>query len=180
MPLNVPALSPSLRSSSHTSKRLGHIPSPTNNGPLPLIQRSTPRLQLLQRKDIHIPRRTTSTSKTPRHRVRRRVGQPSPAHGQVAALPGAGEHAEAEQHLGDGDEDADGDEDDDDPGDGAHLGVGDAVAEDLGEVEEDAAPLVEYADAPVDLEVLAHGDVEGVQGRFRFPEEIGDVEYIGR
>lgn len=96
----------------------------------------------------------------------------------LAGLLAALEHGEAQADLGDGDEDADEDEDDDDPGNGAHLGVGDRVGQDLGQVEEDAAALVEDLDARVDFEVFADGGVERVEGWFRVPEEVGDVENV--
>ncbi|KAF7545351.1 hypothetical protein G7046_g9584 [Stylonectria norvegica] len=91
---------------------------------------------------------------------------------------GLAEHAEADGDFGDGDEDADDDENDDDPGDVAHLGVGDGVGEDLGEVEEDAAALVEDLDAGVYLEVFADGSVEGMQRGLRVPEEVGYIKDI--
>jgi hypothetical protein len=113
--------------------------------------------------------------------VRRRVG-PRNGAGRVVgavALPLAAiEHGEAQADLGDGDEDADDDEDDDDPGDRAHLGIVDRVGQNLGEVEEDAAALIEDLDAWVDFEVFADGDVEGVQGRLRVPEEVRHVQDI--
>jgi hypothetical protein len=54
----------------------------------------------------------------------------------------------------------------------------DGVGEDLGQVEEHAAPLVEDLDPGVDLEILPDGRVQWVEGRLRVPEEIGDVENI--
>lgn len=88
-------------------------------------------------------------------------------------------HAKADADFCDGDEDANHDENDDDPCDCAHLCVGDRVGEDLGQVEKDAATLVEDLDARVDLEIFADGGVEGVEGWFRLPEEVGDVENVG-
>lgn len=58
------------------------------------------------------------------------------------------------------------------------LAICDAVGEDLGEVEEDTAALVEDLDARFDFEVLADGDVERVEGWFAFPEEVWDVEDV--
>lgn len=88
---------------------------------------------------------------------RRRHDHRPPALG-VALL----QHGESEYHLGDGDEDGYYDEHDDDPGDVAHLAVGDAVRQDLCEVEENAAALVEDLYARVYLEVFAYSGVEGV------------------
>lgn len=59
-----------------------------------------------------------------------------------------------------------------------HFVIGDRVGQHLGEVEEHAAPLVEDLDARLDLEVLAHGDVQRVQRGLALPEEVGDVEDI--
>jgi len=43
-----------------------------------------------------------------------------------------------------------------------HFPVGDGIAKNLGQVEEDAASLVKDLDARLDLEVFAHGGVEGM------------------
>lgn len=59
------------------------------------------------------------------------------------------------------------------------LVVSNRVGEDFCEIEEDPAAFVEHLDARFDFEVFAHGDVERVQRRFAFPEEIGDVEHVG-
>lgn len=134
----------------------------------------------------NLPYRSVRVSNnTINHRRRRHDNRPRPRpRGTVSQSPllplGVAllQHGEAQPHLRDGDEDGYDDEDDDDPGDVAHLAVGDAVGEDLGEVEEDAAALVEDLDARVDLEVLADGGVERVKRRFRVPEEVGDVEDI--
>lgn len=100
--------------------------------------------------------------------------------GRVLLVLAGVEEGEAEADLCDGHEDAEDDEDDDDPRDCAHLGVVDGVGEDLGQVEEDAASLVEDLDPGVDLEILSDGLVQRVESRLRVPEEIGDVENIRR
>jgi len=64
------------------------------------------------------------------------------------------------------DANADDDEEDDDPGDARHFLVADAVGQDLAQVEEDLAALVEDLDAGLDFEVFADGGIEGVQGGF--------------
>ena len=87
---------------------------------------------------------------------------------------------EAEKDFAAGHGDAEDDENDNDPRDATHLLVGDAVAEDLGEVEEDATAFVEHLDPGLDLEVFPHGEVERVQGGFGFPEEVWDVEHVAR
>lgn len=56
--------------------------------------------------------------------------------------------------------------------------MGDGVGEHLGQVQKDAAAFVQDLDARFDLEVLAHADVERMQCRFAFPEEVGDVEHV--
>lgn len=86
---------------------------------------------------------------------------------------------EAQSDFCDGDGDTDYDEHDDDPCDGCHLGVCYTITEDLGEFEEDTAALIEHFDARCDFHVLSKGDVEGVEGGFGIPEEIGDVEDVG-
>lgn len=70
-----------------------------------------------------------------------------------------GKNGKAQQHLRDGDHDTDDNEDDDDPGDVAHLGVGDVVGEDAGQIQEDLAALVEGLGAGFDLEVVSDGFV---------------------
>ena len=81
-----------------------------------------------------------------------------------------GQNPKAQKDLTTGNQNADEDEDDDDPGEAVHLVVGDVIGEDLGQVEEDAAALVEDLDARLDLEVFAHRAVEGVERRFRVPD----------
>ena len=81
---------------------------------------------------------------------------PSPA-----ALSGT-QQSKAQKHLGAGDENTEEDQDDDDPREPRHFRVRDTVGQDLREVEEDAAALVEDLDAVFDFEVFAHGVVEGV------------------
>lgn len=61
-----------------------------------------------------------------------------------------------------------------------HFVIGNGIGEDLGEVEKDATALVEDLDAGFDLEVLADAEVERVESGFAVPEEIGDVEHVGR
>ena len=86
---------------------------------------------------------------------------------------------ESQKHLAARDQDAQQDQHDDDPGQAIHLVVGDVLGQDLGQVEEDAAPLVEDLDARLDLEVFAHGAVQRVQRWFGFPDQGRDVEDVG-
>lgn len=110
--------------------------------------------------------------------VRRRHNTPATPPRVVVALALL-QDAEAQADLGDGDDDGDDDEHNDDPGDGGHLRIGDSVGQDLGEVEEDAAALVEDLDAWVDLEVVADGGVERREGGLGLPEEVGRGEDVG-
>lgn len=57
-------------------------------------------------------------------------------------------------------------------------GVGDGIGKNLGKIKEYTASLVQDLDTGFDLEVLAHGDVEWIQGRFALPEEVGDIEHV--
>ena len=81
------------------------------------------------------------------------------------------QYREPEDNLQAGNTDGHDNKENDDPRDARHLLVADAVGQNLAEVEEDLAALVEDLDAGFDLEVFAHGGVEGVQGGFRVPEE---------
>lgn len=65
------------------------------------------------------------------------------------------------------------------PGLTGHFRISDGIGQDLGQIQKDATALVQHLDAGFDLEVLAHGGVEGVQGGFAVPEEVGDVEHVG-
>lgn len=80
-------------------------------------------------------------------------------------LPGV-QDGKPQNNLQTSDADGHDDQEDDDPGDAGHFLVADAVGQDLAEVEEDLATLVEHLDARFDLEVLADGRVQGVQGGF--------------
>ncbi len=64
---------------------------------------------------------------------------------------------------------------DNNPRDARHLHIRNAIRQDLGQIKEDAAALVEDLDPGPDLEVLADGGVEGVEGWLGVPEEIGGV-----
>lgn len=103
---------------------------------------------------------------------------PLPAYNATHALPTT-QQAKPQKHLRARDEDTDQDQDDDNPRQARHLRIGDTIREDLGEVEEDATPLVEDLDARFDLQVFAHGVVEGVQRGFGVPEEGRGVEDVG-
>lgn len=69
------------------------------------------------------------------------------------------ENCKAKNDFGDGDEDTDDDENNDNPVHRRHLRIGDAVAENFGKVEEDAAALIEHLDPWRDFEVLADSAV---------------------
>lgn len=56
----------------------------------------------------------------------------------------------------------DADQDDNDPGDPGHVAVCDGVGEELGEVEKDAAAVIEDEDTVLDFEVFSDGAVEGI------------------
>lgn len=172
----------SVKVSLHALERLAYKVAPAQRA-LPLVrlaQQPAPSPDLL---DAHIPAPQLKRQPVERALVLRHPQADGATRenggGRLALTLVPCEHAEAQADLGDGDDNGDGDEDDDDPGDVAHLRVRDGVGEDLGQVEEDAASLVEDLDAWVDLEVLADGDIEGVQGWLRVPEEVGDVEDVG-
>jgi hypothetical protein len=88
------------------------------------------------------------------------------------------QNSKAQDDLRGSDQDTEDNQHDDDPGDAGHLDVSDLVGEDFGEVEEDAAALVQDLNARFDLEVFAHTLVEGVQGGLGVPEEFGGVEHV--
>lgn len=95
----------------------------------------------------------------------------APTTAQTALPPTPrGQDAKPQEDLTTRDQDAQQDQNDDDPGQAIHLVIGDVLGENLGEVEEDAAALVEDLDAGFDLEVFAHGAVEGVEGGFGIPD----------
>lgn len=62
----------------------------------------------------------------------------------------------------------------------AHLGIGNGLGKNGSELQEDRAALVEDLDTWRDFEVLAYGEVERVESWLRVPEEVWDVEDIGR
>jgi hypothetical protein len=95
------------------------------------------------------------------------------------ALPGV-QNSKAQNNLQTSNADRHDDQEDDNPRNARHFLIADAVRQYLAEVEEDLAALVEDLDAGFDLEVLADGGVQGVQGGFRVPEEGWVVEEVGR
>ena len=84
-----------------------------------------------------------------------------------------------EQGLTTRDDDADDNQNDNDPSQTTHLLIGHSLTQHLGELEKDLAPLIQHLDAALDLEVLAHRDVERMQVGFGVPEEIGHVQHVG-
>jgi hypothetical protein len=112
---------------------------------------------------------------------RRAIAHPNRVPGTTLAalLATAGrQNSKAQDNFRRRDQDTEDDQHDDDPGDAGHLDVGDLVREDLGEVEEDAAALVQDLDARFDLEVFAYTLVERVESGFGVPEEFGGVEHV--
>lgn len=149
---------------------------PTHNPHQPPRQQQTrPRIPDLTQA-MQIPQTHAPSSSRPIHHHRRPERRPLDRRNSNA-LPGI-QDGESEDNLETGDADGDDDEEDDDPGDASHFLVGDAVGQDLAEVEEDLAALVEDLDAGFDFEVFADGGVEGVEGGFRVPEEGGVVEEV--
>lgn len=57
--------------------------------------------------------------------------------------------------------------------------VGDRIGENFSQVKEDTAAFIEDLDSGLNFEVFANGNVEWVESRLAFPEEVGDVEHIG-
>lgn len=146
--------------------------SPADRSPLLLTQAGSPQPQVIQ--SIIRPGQDSGQSTC---RAGRRSDDPVV---NIIAAPFLGENGEAQDDLSDRNQDTDDDEYDDDPCDRAHLGVGNRVREDLGKVQEDAASLVEHLGARVDLEVVADGDVQGMQRGLCVPEEVGHIENIRR
>lgn len=97
------------------------------------------------------------------HRSRRAIANTNRLSATLSALLAATrrQNSKAQDDLRRSDQDTEDDQHDDDPSDASHLDVGNLVREDLGEVEEDAAALVQDLDARFDLEVFAHTLVEG-------------------
>lgn len=62
----------------------------------------------------------------------------------------------------------------------AHLSIGNGLGKNGSELQEDRTALVEDLDAWRNFEVLADGEVERVEGWLGVPEEVWDVEDIGR
>lgn len=142
-------------------------------------------LQQLPKRLTH-PLRSTDIAQLTRREIAPRPLPPlrsqthaQPANHRIVTRFALLQHHEPQQDLRARDSNADDDEEDDDPCDDRHLGVGDAVAEDLSELEEDAAALVEDFDARRDFHVFPESDVQGVQSGFRVPEEVGNVEDVG-
>jgi hypothetical protein len=89
------------------------------------------------------------------------------------------QHPKPESHFSNSNSDTDNDEYDDDPCYGTHFCVRDGIGQDFGEVEKDAAALVEDFGAGFYFEVFADGVVERMEGGFGVPEEVGDIEDVG-
>lgn len=76
------------------------------------------------------------------------------------------QQAEPQPNFSDCHSNTDNDEYNNDPGNRAHFGVCNAVTENLRQLQEDPASFIKHLDARADLEVLAGGEVERVQGWF--------------
>lgn len=173
---------------SHTCICPSHNIPPTNRPLFTFTQRRRPLPQLIHR-DIRLrelPLHTTALEYLHRatvalhhapfqhHHPTRRSSRVIRPVASLALL----ENAEAQADFGDGDDDGDDDEHNDNPGDGRHLGVGNGVRKDLGEVQEDTAAFVEDLDPWVDLEVVADSRVQWGQGRLGLPKEVGYGEDV--
>jgi hypothetical protein len=85
------------------------------------------------------------------------------------------QNAKAEDDFRRSYQDTEDDEHNDDPCYACHLDIRDLVGENFGEVEEDAAALVEHLNARLDFKIFAYTLVERVEGWFGVPEELWSV-----
>ena len=92
------------------------------------------------------------------------MGMVQSSQGRPVILPSDNGRAKDQLHHANGY--TDDDEHDDNPGNGVHLGVGDGIGQDLRQVQDDSAALIQDLDAQVDFEVLADRHVERMQRWF--------------
>ena len=129
------------------------------------IHQATSQLKPHPLSNTSMPR---SSQKAPSHQI----------HPILTLLSTRCQDAKPQEYLRTGDQDAQYDQHDDNPGYARHLRVRNGVAEDLSEVKEDPAALVQDLDARFDLQILTHALIERVQGGFRVPEEVGGVKKV--
>lgn len=60
-----------------------------------------------------------------------------------------------------------------------HFIVSYRVRQDFCQIQEYPASLVKNLNTRLDLEIFSNSEIEGVEGRFTLPEEIGNVQHVG-